>query len=618
MPRVHAQQKKPAALRPSTGANALASPRGFGPVDGRRKAPAPPLADGAAPPGHDFARVAVRAPTEAAPVQRRRNHTGIPDALKAGIERLSGLPMDDVRVHLNSPKPAKVQAAAYTQGTHIHVAPGQERHLPHEAWHVVQQKQGRVRATGRVAGLPLNDAEHLESEASVMGTKAAAPAPTPAAPASAGARGAPAPVAGPVQRWPEWLDNLLGKKKSHYPEGLPEHQRGLYDATQSAHQMEHDERRSHERWARDYDPERAQRTVASPVSQDVQQVGSLGSGALAGVAKVGESVSALGMGASTGPALGAAGAALSVPASLLSAYHATSTAVTGQDKKKDKALLGAQALSDLGSAATTTASGLVQGSKALGASSTVGSALGSAATMATKIAAPVAIAKGGVDIVRGGVQAGLAGYRRKKLAALEERGGNMEGAARFGKQTQTTRMVRGVGTAVGGALALGGGVALLASNPIGWGLLGGAAVIGGGMAVYKRYREHQLGKKMANDPDYQRQLRASGVHVPDSQDLAPRSRWESVKNFFTGKTENVRRYHMVRAHLAESLAKREKPSSGYDFDVHAPRVVSSLGLKPPPGEAHDEEERLIDPQRDERREKAHRERVKNIARALEG
>lgn len=63
-----------------------------------------------------------------APIQR--NETGMPDNLKAGIENLSGFPMDDVRVHYNSSKPATVQALAYTQGTDIHIAPGQEKHLP--------------------------------------------------------------------------------------------------------------------------------------------------------------------------------------------------------------------------------------------------------------------------------------------------------------------------------------------------------------------------------------------------------------------------------------------------------------------------------------------------------
>jgi hypothetical protein len=63
----------------------------------------------------------------------RKNKTGLPDQLKAGIEKLSGMAMDDVRVHYNSSKPAQMQALAYTQGTDIHVGPGQERHLPHEA-----------------------------------------------------------------------------------------------------------------------------------------------------------------------------------------------------------------------------------------------------------------------------------------------------------------------------------------------------------------------------------------------------------------------------------------------------------------------------------------------------
>jgi hypothetical protein len=79
--------------------------------------------------------------------QENENTTGIPDHLKAGIEYLSGLSLDDVKVHYNSSKPAQLQALAYTQGTDIHVGPGQEKYLAHEAWHVVQQKQGRVRPT---------------------------------------------------------------------------------------------------------------------------------------------------------------------------------------------------------------------------------------------------------------------------------------------------------------------------------------------------------------------------------------------------------------------------------------------------------------------------------------
>ena len=103
------------------------------------------------------------------------NNTGMPDELKSGIENLSGYSMDDVQVHYNSDKPAQLQAHAYAQGTDIHLGPGQERHLPHEAWHVVQQKQGRVKPTVQMKGeVPLNDNAGLEKEADVMGDRALA------------------------------------------------------------------------------------------------------------------------------------------------------------------------------------------------------------------------------------------------------------------------------------------------------------------------------------------------------------------------------------------------------------------------------------------------------------
>ncbi len=106
------------------------------------------------------------------PVQKK-NDTGLPDNLKSGIENVSGFSMDDVKVHYNSAKPAQLQALAYAQGTDIHVGPGQEKHLAHEAWHVVQQKQGRVRPTFQMKqGIPVNDDAGLENEADVMGAKA--------------------------------------------------------------------------------------------------------------------------------------------------------------------------------------------------------------------------------------------------------------------------------------------------------------------------------------------------------------------------------------------------------------------------------------------------------------
>lgn len=109
------------------------------------------------------------------PVQRPRepNHAGLPDRLKSGIESLSGMSMDHVKVHYNSSRPAQLQAHAYAQGSEIHVEPGQERYLPHEAWHVVQQAQGRVKPTMQLhTGQAVNSDAGLEAEADIMGGKA--------------------------------------------------------------------------------------------------------------------------------------------------------------------------------------------------------------------------------------------------------------------------------------------------------------------------------------------------------------------------------------------------------------------------------------------------------------
>ncbi len=119
--------------------------------------------------GEAVQREEAAAPSEAP----KPNNTGLPDNLKSGIESLSGMSMDHVKVHYNSSQPAQLNAHAYAQGSEIHVAPGQEQHVPHEAWHVVQQAQGRVKPTMQMKmGVPVNDDAGLETEADVMGARA--------------------------------------------------------------------------------------------------------------------------------------------------------------------------------------------------------------------------------------------------------------------------------------------------------------------------------------------------------------------------------------------------------------------------------------------------------------
>jgi hypothetical protein len=118
------------------------------------------------------------------PIQKKENKTGLPDDLKSGMEDLSGISLNDVKVHRNSDRPAQFQADAYAQGTDIHISPGHERELPHEAWHVVQQKQGRVKptkqlmsqgatpSTAKENAVNINDDAGLEQEADALGMKA--------------------------------------------------------------------------------------------------------------------------------------------------------------------------------------------------------------------------------------------------------------------------------------------------------------------------------------------------------------------------------------------------------------------------------------------------------------
>lgn len=113
------------------------------------------------------------------PLQQKTNETGLPDEFKAEMETTFDNDFSDVRVHPTSSTAVDVGARAYTQGSDIHVAPGQfqphtdqgKQLLGHEMAHVVQQREGRVAPTGEVGGMPLNDDPALEKEADEMSAK---------------------------------------------------------------------------------------------------------------------------------------------------------------------------------------------------------------------------------------------------------------------------------------------------------------------------------------------------------------------------------------------------------------------------------------------------------------
>lgn len=94
-----------------------------------------------------------------------RNNTGLSDSMKQALEQKTGFSADDVRVYRNSPLPARVGALAFSEGSDIHLGPGNDRFLNHELGHWVQKKMGRVSITKIENGIPINDDPALEQEA---------------------------------------------------------------------------------------------------------------------------------------------------------------------------------------------------------------------------------------------------------------------------------------------------------------------------------------------------------------------------------------------------------------------------------------------------------------------
>ncbi|MCB9233324.1 MAG: DUF4157 domain-containing protein [Bacteroidia bacterium] len=118
----------------------------------------------------------ARAPAKNWPDSQNGSSIGLPKTLKSSLENHSGFSMDQVKVHYNSEQPAQLHALAFARGEDIHLAPGQEKHLPHEAWHLVQQKAGKVKPTqqmevGRGGEVQINDDPALEREADQMGAR---------------------------------------------------------------------------------------------------------------------------------------------------------------------------------------------------------------------------------------------------------------------------------------------------------------------------------------------------------------------------------------------------------------------------------------------------------------
>jgi outer membrane protein OmpA-like peptidoglycan-associated protein len=112
------------------------------------------------------------------------NRKGLPDPIRSQMETSFDADFSSVQVHHGSEaarKTSEIGALAYTQGENIYFNQGMyapdtrsgKELIGHELTHVVQQRAGKVKATGQAKGLPVNQDPALEREADAMGAKAA-------------------------------------------------------------------------------------------------------------------------------------------------------------------------------------------------------------------------------------------------------------------------------------------------------------------------------------------------------------------------------------------------------------------------------------------------------------
>ncbi len=141
----------------------------------------------------------------------------LPQSVREPMERSFGHEFSSIRIHEDD-MAEQVGATAFARGDHLHFRPGTfrpwssegRRLISHELAHVRQRREGRVRATGRVAGLPLNDQPSLEQEADRWGAAAAGGGVVAGGPLEAGPAASPVGPAAPVQGWwgPFWKYGL--------------------------------------------------------------------------------------------------------------------------------------------------------------------------------------------------------------------------------------------------------------------------------------------------------------------------------------------------------------------------------------------------------------------------
>ena len=183
-------------------------------VGATRRSPGPPAPAFAGSPAAPWGPVQAKGGNEFFQIDPARvglaNGGGdpLPDAVRGKMEAALRADFSNVRVHVG-PQAERIGAIAFTMGADIYFARGRfqpdtvkgRQLLGHELAHVIQQRQGRVRAP--TSGVAVVQDRALEAEADRLGRRAvAAREPTPAIPPAAAGRSENGAAQQTVQRAP--------------------------------------------------------------------------------------------------------------------------------------------------------------------------------------------------------------------------------------------------------------------------------------------------------------------------------------------------------------------------------------------------------------------------------
>jgi hypothetical protein len=308
-----------------------------------------------------------------------------------------------------------------------------------------------------------------------------------------------------------------------------------------------------------------------------------------------------------GHVLGSLGA-INAVTKTVAGMRAIGALATDRTKKKDKALTATKATSNFAGAVKGAAT------SAKGIANLAGKA--STASRAAGVVPVAAVVQGGADMVRGGVGFFLNRFRKKKMKEVQQDAAEKDdkkssASAKFASSALGAKKTHAALTFAKGALAVAGGVAMVAgaATPVGATLLVIASAAAIGATVYKFWKRYKRGKEIANpQSDIHKMLKEAGITVPSDADVGMLDKhgWKSGKVLFwhSQKLQNfareLTRLKLVLGQVATQLydgCSCVKPSTLADPTAKAryerkKLILQTLGLKVGDGDGKPTKEQI--------------------------